>query len=212
VTRANENGETCAARESSFAGCRSAPTLLMGILLLMSFVLYAYGQTEPNSTSATQPQAAKQHFACNVGYTLRECEDAATVLKKAIERYPMDALGEWTWVLVRTADWKQILADRKLDTNHPAFSYLSKRETFLDGALVVRSSIRSAQLCAIWHMPIEDLLDLAIRHEFAHALCNDRDETRAERAAVALKDGMPLSCGVVEQVTAANSRNQADTR
>jgi hypothetical protein len=60
-------------------------------------------------------------------------------------------------------------------------------------------------------MPIEDLLDLAIRHEFAHALCNDRDETRAERAALALKNGTPLSCRVIGQASAANSRNQADT-
>jgi hypothetical protein len=74
---------------------------------------------------------------------------------------------------VRTVDWKRILADRKLDTHHPGFNYLPKRETFLDGALVIRSSIRGAQLSAIWRMPIEDLLDLAIRHEFAHALCNE---------------------------------------
>ncbi len=127
-------------------------------------------------------------------------------------RYTMDALGEWTWVLVPTVDWKRILADRKFDTDHPAFSYLQKRKTFLDGALVVRSSIRGAQLSAIWHMPVEDLLDLAIRHEFAHALCNDRDETTAKRGAIALKNGMPLPCRVVQQTSAANSRNETDTR
>jgi hypothetical protein len=118
----------------------------------------------------------------------------------------VDALGEWTWVLVRTVDWKQILSDRKFDTNHPAFSYLPKRETFLDGALVVRASIRGAELSAIWHMPIEDLLDLAIRHELAHALCNDRDETNADRAGIALKNGTPLSCRVIEQASAPNRK------
>jgi hypothetical protein len=158
-------------------------------------------ETDPASA---QKQAPMQHFACNVGYTPRECQVAATVLRKTLERYHVEALGEWTWVLVRTVDWKQILSDRKFDTNHPAFSYLPKRETFLDDALVVKSSIRGAQLSAIWHMPIEDLLDLAIRHEFAHALCNDRDESRAERAASALKNGTPLSCRVSAQVSAAN--------
>ena len=206
MTRANENGETCAARESSFAGCRSAPTLLMGILLLMSFVLSAYGQTEPNSTSATQPQAAKQHFACNVGYTPEECLQAETVLRKALARYPVDELGEWRWVLVRTEDWKQILSVRGFDTNHPAFSYLPKRETFVDGALVVRRSFRGAELSAIWRMPVEDLLDLAIRHELAHALCNEHDESKADRAAIALKNGTPLSCRVIEQVSTANPK------
>ena len=141
-------------------------------------------------TLNAQTYAPRQHFVCNIGYTPIECQAAMTVLRKAMARYPIDALGEWTWVLVRTVDWKQIMSDRKLDTNHPAFSYLPKRETFLDGALVVRSSIHGAELSAIWHMPIEDLLDLAIRHELAHALCNDRDETKADRVAIALKAGV----------------------
>jgi len=178
----------------------------MGILSLMSFLLSASGLAQTKGNSQTQKQAPKQHFVCNTGYTPQECQAATVVLRKAQARYPMDALGEWTWVLVRTVDWKQILADRKFDTNHPAFSYLPKRETLLDGALVVRSSIRGAELSAIWHMPIEDLLDLAIRHELAHALCNDPDETKADRAASALKNGAPLSCRVVEQASAANPK------
>ena len=125
---------------------------------------------------------------------------------KALARYPVEALGEWTWVLVRTEDWKQLLSERRFDPNHPAFSYLPKRETFLDGALVVRSSIRGVELSAIWHMAIEDLLDLAIRHELAHALCNDPDETKADRAAIALKNGTPLSCRVIEQASTANPK------
>jgi hypothetical protein len=55
-------------------------------------------------------------------------------------------------------------------------------------------------------MPIEGLLDLAIRHELAHALCNDPDEAKAERAAIALKDGTPLSCRVIEQASTANQK------
>jgi len=178
----------------------------MGTLWLMSFALSAYAQEQTNGNSQTQKQAPKQHFVCNVGYTPRECQVAIMVLRKALAQYPADALGEWTWTLVRTQDWKQILSARKFDTSHPAFSYLPKRETFLDGALVVRTSIRGVELSAIWHMPIEELLDLAIRHELAHALCNDPDETRADRAAIALKNGRPLSCRVIEQASTANSK------
>ena len=201
MTRTYGNRESCAACSPTCAGCRWSLILLTGVLMVMPFVFSAYPLA-----AQTNGNAPKQHFACNVGYTPRECQVAATVLRKALARYPVEALGEWRWVLVRTVDWKQILSDRKFDTNHPAFSYLPKRETFLDGALVVRSSIRGAELSAIWHMPIEDLLDLAIRHELAHALCNDPDETKADRAAIALKNGTPLSCRVVEQASAANSR------
>jgi hypothetical protein len=181
--------------------------LLTGILMVMPFVFFAYPlAAQTNGNASAQKQAPKQHFACNVGYTPRECQVAATVLRKALARYPVDALGEWTWVLVRSEDWKQILSVRGVDTDHPAFSYLPKRETFIDGALVVRASTRGVELSAIWHMPIEDLLDLAIRHELAHALCNERDETKANRAAIALRNGAPLSCRVIEQASTATPK------
>jgi hypothetical protein len=181
--------------------------LLTGILMVIPFVFSVYPlAAQTNSTASAQKQASQQHFACHVGYTPRECQVAMTVLRKTLERYHVEALGEWTWVLVRTEDWKQLLSERRFDPNHPAFSYLPKRETFLDGALVVRSSIRGVELSAIWHMAIEDLFDLAIRHELAHALCNDPDETKAERAAIALKNGTPLSCRVIEQASTANQK------
>jgi len=199
VTRTFGNHE-CRACDPNCTGCRLSLILLTGVLIVIP-VLSTYPLAA--QTNGTAP---KQHFACNVGYTPRECQVAATVLRKALAQYPVEVLGEWRWVLVRTVDWKRILSDRKFDTNYPAFSYLPKRETFLDGALVVRSSIRGAEFSAIWHMPIEDLLDLAIRHELAHALCNDPDETKAVRAAIALKNGTPLSCQVIEQVSTANPK------
>jgi hypothetical protein len=206
VTRTFGNHESCAAYDPTVAGCRLSLVLLTHILMTVPFVFSAYPlAAQANGTASPQKQASQQHFACNVGYTPRECQVAMTVLRKALERYPVQALGKWTWVLVRTEDWKQLLSERKFDSSHPAFSYLLKRETFLDGALVVKTSIRGAELSVVWHMPIEDLLDLAIRHELAHALCNDPDETKAERTAIALKNGTPLSCRVAEQASAVNS-------
>jgi hypothetical protein len=207
VTRIFGNQESCAACDLTCAGRRLSLILLTHVLMTVPFVFSAYPlAAQTNGTASAQKQAPKQHFACNVGYTPRECQVAMTVLRKTLERYHVEALGEWTWVLVRTKDWKQLLLERRFNPNHPAFSYLPKRETFLDGALVVRSSIRGVELSAIWHMAIEDLFDLAIRHELAHALCNDPDETKAERAAIALKNGTPLSCRVTEQASTANQK------
>jgi hypothetical protein len=189
VTRTFGNRESCIACNPTWDDRRLILILLTGILMVVPFVFSAYPPAA--QTNGTPP---RQHFACNIGYTPRECRVAATVLRKALARYPIEALGEWTWVLVRTQDWKQLLSERRFDPNHPAFSYLPKRETFLDDALVVRSSIRGVELSAVWHMAIEDLFDLAIRHELAHALCNDPDETKANRGAIALKNGTPLSC------------------
>jgi hypothetical protein len=163
-------------------------------------------QAMQKETSSTQGVSPKQHFACNVGYTLSQCQVATMVLRKALARYPVAALGEWTWVLVRTEDWKQIPSVRKFDTSNPVFSYPPKRRTFLDGALLVRKSIRGVELSAKWHMRIEDLLDLAIRHELAHALCNDRDESKVDRATIELKNRTRLSCQDSQQLLAVNPR------
>ena len=207
MTRTYGNRESCAACDPTCAGCRLSLILLTGILMVMPLVFSAYPlAAQTNGNASTQKQAPRQHFACNVGYTSRECQVAATVLKKALARYPVEALGEWRWVLVRTEDWKQILSERRVDPNVPAFSYQPKRETFLDGSLVVGASIHGAELRAIWHMPVEDLLDFAIRHELAHALCNEGDESKADRAAIALKNGTPLSCRVIEQASTANQK------
>jgi hypothetical protein len=182
-------------------------SLILLTVMVMPLVFSAYPlAAQTRGTASAQKQARRQHFVCNVGYTPRECQVAMMVLRKTLERYDVEALGEWTWVLVRTEDWKQLLSERRFDPNHPAFSYLPKRETFLDGALVVRASVRGAELAVIWHMPIEDLFDLAIRHELAHALCNDPDETKANRAAIALKNGTPLFCRVIAQASSANPK------
>jgi hypothetical protein len=142
----------------------------------------------------TRGHGSSPRFVCNVGYTPQECRVATTVLRKALARYPVEALGEWRWVLVRTEDWKHILSERGFDTDRPAFSYLPERETFLDGSLVAGVSSRGVELRVIWHMPIEELLDLAVRHEIAHALCNEYDEAKTARAATALKNGAPFPC------------------
>lgn len=176
------------------ASSRLSLILLSGVLTVMPCVFPVNPLAAQTNTSVP-----KQHFACNVGYTLQECQVASTVLRKALARYAVDALGKWTWVIVRTEDWKQILSERRVDTNIPAFSDLRKRVTFLDGSLVDGASIRGVELRVAWHMQIDELLDLSIRHELGHALCNERDESRSNQAAMALKNGTPLSCQVIEQ-------------
>jgi hypothetical protein len=118
------------------------------------------------------------------------------VLRKALAKYPAAQPVAWTWVLLRSGDWKHLLQERGFDPNRPAFSFLPKRETFLDEALFVPVSTRGAELSALWHMTIEDLLDLAVRHELAHALCNEKDEAKANQVAQMLRDGISPSCTI----------------
>jgi hypothetical protein len=115
------------------------------------------------------------------------------VLRAAVRKYPVGDLGDWNWVIVRSFDWKRFLSDRNLTPDIPAFTYLPKRETFFDEALLQTASARSFELAASWKMSIPELLDLAVRHELGHALCGERDEAAAKRTAQLLLDLPKLS-------------------
>ena len=135
-----------------------------------------------------------QHFVCNRGYTQKLCNEQVLVLRKALANYPLTQLGDWTWILVRSGDWKAILLPRGLDPHSPAFTYSPKRETVIEEALVTQVPERSRELLLEWSMDRMGLLDLAIRHELGHALCNDANERNADRVARLLEERKPVSC------------------
>jgi hypothetical protein len=139
---------------------------------------------------------SSQHFVCNTGYTLEKCHKDVAVLRKALEKYPVAQLGEWTWVLVLSADWKSIQTSRGLDRNSPAFTYYAARETFLEEALVTEVPGRQAALLMLWGMSRDNLLDFVIAHELGHALCNEKNEQKVNRAAKSLREGVTPNCEV----------------
>jgi hypothetical protein len=137
-----------------------------------------------------------QHFVCNTGYTLEKCQKDVAVLQKALEKYPVAQLGKWTWVLVRSSDWKSVQSARGLDRDSPAFTYLAARETFFEEALVTEVPERRGTLLVYWGMSMENLLNFAIAHELGHSLCNEMDEGKANRAAEFLRKGVSPNCEV----------------
>jgi hypothetical protein len=149
-------------------------------------------------------QTPAQHFVCNVGYTLEKCRQDIAVLERTLAKYPMAELGNWTWVLVRSEDWKAIHVARRLDPDSPAFTFYPKRETFIEEALVTQVPGRGRDLLLKWNMSTRDLLDLAIRHELGHALCNDANERNADRMANLLEQRKTISC----QTTSRLKRDQ----
>jgi hypothetical protein len=144
------------------------------------------------SEPASAQKSTLQHFICAAGYTPAECHTQVLVLRAALDRYPTRELGDWTWVVVRSYDWLRFLSDRKLAPDIPAFTYLAKRSTYFDEALLETASSRGVELALSWHMTVPQLLDLAIRHEMGHALCKERSEDAANRTAQLLLDSPTL--------------------
>jgi hypothetical protein len=106
----------------------------------------------------------------------------------------MAQLGTWTWILVRSEDWKAISQSRGLHTESPAFTFCPKRETFIEEALVSQVPGRERELLSKWNMKMGDLLDFAIAHELGHALCNEKDEAKANKVARMLQGQKPFTC------------------
>lgn len=145
-------------------------------------------------TAAYAEPIAKQKFVCNTGYTMPDCIRQASALREALKPYHPERLGEWTWVLVKSADWKAILLTRGLNPDSPAFTVLDKRQTFLEEALFVQVPNRSAELLRFWSVPLDNMLDLAITHELGHAACNMRDEHMADSFGSQLREGKNPEC------------------
>jgi hypothetical protein len=162
------------------------------ICLVATLVLC--GVVAPGARAQADPRPSVQHFICHRGFTAEQCRVRMVVLKRALDRYHADDLGEWSWVLVRTVDWKRILDIRGFGSDFPAFTYLPGKETFFDDALTTTESVRGIQLIEIWRMPIEELLDKAVRHELAHALCHEKDESKARIMEERLRSRAPEVC------------------
>jgi len=154
--------------------------------------LVAAVPSQPRTDGQPYRSPSAQQFVCNAGYRQKQCDEEMVVLRKALANYPIAQLGNWTWVLVRSEDWKVLKLG--LDPDSPAFTCYPKRVTFFEEALVTQVPVRGRELVLKWKMGTRDLLDLAIRHEMGHALCNDANERNADRVAKLLEKGKLVSC------------------
>jgi hypothetical protein len=157
---------------------------------------YDYADAPMPLLAAARPQdkAVLQRFVCSRDFTVDKCYKDVAVLRSTIAQYGVAQIGEWTWILVRSEDWKAIVVPRGLDLGSPAFTYSAKRETFIEEALVADVPWRSDELKARWHMHADKLREIVIAHELGHALCKDRSETVANQQAERLQHGKSPSC------------------
>lgn len=147
-------------------------------------------------TKLPQSNHPVQRFVCNIGYKVRECGQQLALLRSALAPYHPDRLGKWTWILVRSEDWKPILQRLGGDPDSPAFSVLEKRETFFEEALFVLTAARSAELLRVWSIPLDQLLNVAVTHELGHDICMDVSEARADKFGRLLREGRNPECEI----------------
>ena len=177
--------------------------LAMSCLVLVSlWTLPAQSQIASQVRAAQNVRAtalSNQEFHCHTGYPLAQCQQDILQLKRTLSRYPIEGLGHWTWVLVRSQDWRRISLTLRLNPISPAFSALEPRETFLEEALFTHDPERTSELMKEWLSSMPKLLELAVSHELGHAICAEPSETAADRFAGNLRNGVAPPCRIPKQ-------------
>ena len=167
------------------------------VVVISAWMFPAQGQAPSHISAAEQVRStalSNQEFHCHTGYSLAQCQEDILRLKTVLTRYPIEALGHWTWVLVRSQDWKPISRMLRLNPDSPAFTALEPRETFLEEALFVHDPQRTSELMIEFNRSMPKLLELAVSHELGHAFCMEPSEGAADRFAADLRDGLTPSC------------------
>jgi hypothetical protein len=92
----------------------------------------------------------------------QQCHEQMSVLRPLLDKYGAGHLGDWTWVLVKSQDWKAIQHVHGMDPDSPAFTVLNRRVTFFEEALVSPVPERRVELIRQWSLGMDDLLKLAV--------------------------------------------------
>ena len=169
---------------------------LVAGLLAIALPTLIEGQSDShlNALRVGRAMPDGQEFFCVGSYSIPECATQAALLQAVLRNYDAARLGKWSWVVVRSEDWKQLTSRLHLDPASPAFSHLGNCQTFFDEALLVLKPKREPELLTEWHIPFDQFLDFAVRHELGHAFCKEADEVKAERYGQRLRKRGPISC------------------
>jgi hypothetical protein len=156
--------------------------------------IHAVAKLKWADTSPPTRAASALRFHCNEGFSVSTCEEELARLRDLLAHFDLRSLGQWTWILVRSEDWKPILRQVGRDPDSPAFTILAARQTFLEEALFAPDPPRSRTFLERFSMPLEQLLPFAVAHELAHALCREANERRTDRYATQLRQTGTTSC------------------
>ena len=175
---------------------QSSFRLSLSTLILTCAVQFAASQTLPLTHTAKEDAAptAPQHFVCNTGYSAQQCHEQMSVLRPLLDKYGAGRLGDWTWVLVKSNDWKELQRKHRMDPDSPAFTVLDRRETFFEEALVSPVTTRRVELVRQWSLGMDGLLNLAVTHELGHALCDEKNEKKGGSYGERLRSGQTVVC------------------
>jgi hypothetical protein len=167
------------------------------LIVLLFTACTAQAQTlrvVPVHQDAAVPTAKTILLFCTQEYDRQACLKDTIALRQALAPYPLDQLGAWSFVVVDSGDWKNLVRRLGGDPISPAFSVLEQRTTVMERSLFSATASRSKELLLTFGAIGNALLDLAVTHELGHGICHDTDEHRADDYGRELRQRKTVDC------------------
>ena len=134
-------------------------------------------------------------FFCTQDYNRDECHQHALELRRVLMTYPLERLGMWSFVLVPSYKWENLVHALRGSTHSPAFTVFEQHTTVMESSLFSATATRSAEFLQVFGLTGEALLELAVNHELGHRVCPDQDERKADDYGRELREGKIPDCG-----------------
>lgn len=148
----------------------------------------------PVDLEGTDQTTKNVQFFCTQDYNRDECHQHALELQRALMRYPLERLGMWSFALVPSDKWTDLIRALGGPAHSPAFTIFEQRTTVMESSLFSATATRSAEFRRVFGVTGEPLLELAVNHELGHSICQERDERRADDYGRELRQTKAVDC------------------
>jgi hypothetical protein len=149
----------------------------------------------PAHVEGTGQTTNRVQFFCTQDYNRGECLQHTLELRQVLMTYPLERLGMWSFVLVPSYKWKDLVRALGGSTDSPAFTIFEQRTTVMESSLFSATATRSAEFRNVFGVTGDALLELAVNHELGHCVCHDQDERKADDYGRELRAGKTPNCG-----------------
>ncbi len=171
------------------------PSCLIAVLFAACAAQTQTLRVVPAHLEATGQTTKSVQFFCTQDYNREECLHHAMELRRALMTYPLERLGMWSFVLVPSYKWKDLVRALGGSSHSPAFTIFEQRTTVMESSLFSATATRSAELLHVFGVTGGALLALAVNHELGHCVCPDQDERKADDYGRELRKGKIPDCG-----------------
>jgi hypothetical protein len=196
---------------------RSKRTL--GLFFALLFLIYSVPVRAQTRVDAYSVEVRSEdgfpdgiQFYCLLAYNLTDCKKHAIALRQELTHYPISAIVPWSFVLVPSSSWGEMLHAAGGPSGSPAFTALHARETFLEDALFEPTALQRAQFRRVFHLDENGLFKLAVSHELGHILCRETNESKASICGQNLRKEKGLGPAMPNRINPMPIRTGSETK